>query len=361
MRRRKSIGITCLGAVLSMVNFALAKPQNAPAVQIAAPPYDPFELVASPPENVVNPEARAAVLKLLQEGFSAKLQVRPPMTVKVSFTAGGEVQEVGQGEMDETDASPNRRHWVGRIGGFSITRIITDQAYDSVPPGPIPIRLEMARSDVLGPGMPSTMSAKIRTAPASLDGVLVTCILISVHGSEAPNRDWPEAEYCVEARPAVPIDQRKLLRVYSPAPGMYVLYDYANSSEPGGRPSINQVRVAEAGKIVLQGSVSVNTATTEELNPALFTATNQMFTGGVGLVGPSYQIQSRGGVSSGPIHPVVIHATLTPEGRVIEAESLQTSDPALSQSALDLVKKSKYETTFNYGYPPQQEIFITVQ
>jgi hypothetical protein len=202
MKPRNWITITSLVAVLSIANFALAQPQNAPAVQIAPPPYDSFEPVASPPENVVNPEARTAVLKLLQQAFSTKFPVRPPMTVKVSFTAGGEVREVGQGEMNETDVSPNRRHWEGRIGGFSITRIITDQAYDSVPPGPIPIRLEMARSDVLGPGMPSTMSAKIRTAPASLDGVPVTCVLISVRGSEAPNRDWPEAEFCVEARPA---------------------------------------------------------------------------------------------------------------------------------------------------------------
>jgi hypothetical protein len=58
---------------------------------------------------------------------------------------------------------------------------------------------------------------------------------------------------------------------------------------------------------------------------------------------------------------VIIHATLSPDGRVIEAESLQVLDPALSQSALDLVKKTKYDTTFNYGYPAQQGIFVTVE
>jgi len=361
MKPRNWIGIACVVAVLSIASLALTNPQSTPSgpsVQIAAPPYDPFELVTSPPESVVNPEARAAVVKLLQDAFSAKLPVRPPFTVKVSFTAGGEVRDVGPGEMDETDIGPNRRRWVGRVGNFSITRIITDQAYDSVAPGPMPIRLHMVRGEVLGPGMPSTMGAKIRTARASLNGVLVTCILISVRGSEAPNRDWPEAEYCVEARPG---EERKLLRLYSAAPGFYVFYDYANSSEPGVHPILDQVKVAEAGKIVLQGSVSVGHSAAEEVNPALFTATSQMFTGGVGLIGPSYQIQSRGAASSGAIRPVVIHATLSPEGRVVEAESLQTSATALSQSALDLVKKSKYETTFNYGYPPQQEIFITVQ
>jgi hypothetical protein len=87
-----------------------------------------------------------------------------------------------------------------------------------------------------------------------------------------------------------------------------------------------------------------------------------MFTGGVGLIGPSYKIQSRGkSVASDVLQPVVIHATLAPDGSVVEAESLQTSDAALSQSALDLVRKTRYETTFNYGYPPQQEIFITVE
>jgi hypothetical protein len=58
---------------------------------------------------------------------------------------------------------------------------------------------------------------------------------------------------------------------------------------------------------------------------------------------------------------LVIHAILAPDGTVVEAESLQTSNAGLSESALELVKKTKYHTTFNYGYAPQQEIFVTVE
>jgi hypothetical protein len=283
----------------------------------------------------------------------------------VAFTAAGAVQEVGPGEMDETATAVNHRRWTGRVGSFSMTRIIADRGYDSVPPGPVPIRLHMVRADVLGPAPPSTWGA-IRTAKAALNATLVTCILTSVHGSDAPARDWPEIEYCVDP-------QTQLLRVFSSAPGIYVFYDYAASPEsPRGHPPVNhpvlnhpvlsQMTVMEAGQLVLQASISFKLPGRDELDPSLFTPTSGMYTGGVGLIGPTYQTQFRGGAAaSRELQPVVIHATLAPDGSVVEAESLQTSDQALSQSALDLVKKTKYATTFNYGYGPQQEIFVTVE
>jgi hypothetical protein len=314
---------------------------------------DPFELVTGRPETEETSEARTAVIALLRRAFQNRSFGRR-YSVKISFNAGGEVQEVGPGEMVETGTAVNHRRWSARIGSFSMTRIIADQAYDSVPPGPVPIRLHMVRGDVLGPGIPSTWGV-IRTARAALNGALLTCILTSVHGSEAPNRDWQEIEYCVEP-------ESELLRIFSDAPGIYVVYDYGASPKPRGRPVLDQVTIAEAGRVVLQGSVSVATPDREALNPSLFMPTSGMFTGGVGLIGPSYQIQSRGRpAGSAVVRPVVIHATLSPEGRVVEAESLQTVDRALSESALDLVKKTTYETTFHYGYPAQQEIFITVE
>lgn len=235
-----------------------------------------------------------------------------------------------------------------------MTRILTDRTYDSIPPGPIPIRLHMVRGDVLGPPPPSTWGV-IRTARVALNATLLTCILTSVCGSAAPGRDWSEIEYCVDP-------ESQLLRVVSEAPGIYITYDYADSSGPRSHSVLNQFTVTEAGQIVLQGSISVKAPDADDLNPALFTPTSGMFTGGVGLIGPSYQVQSRGrSADSTESHPVVIHATLAPDGSVLEAESLQTADEALSQSALELVKKTKYQTTFHYGYSPQQEIFVTVE
>ena len=134
-------------------------------------------------------------------------------------------------------------------------------------------------------------------------------------------RPWPglsEIEYCVDR-------QSGFLRVFSAAPGIYVSYDYANPSEARKRVPPNQFTVTEAGEVVLQGSISVTLPDSAALNPSLFTPTSGMYTGGVGLIGPSYQVQSRGRSATGTVvQPVVIHATLAPDGSVVEAESLQT-------------------------------------
>jgi hypothetical protein len=52
---------------------------------------------------------------------------------------------------------------------------------------------------------------------------------------------------------------------------------------------------------------------------------------------------------------------LAPDGSVLEAEALQAPDAPQSQSAVELVKKAKYDSTVDYGYPPEQEILVTVQ
>jgi hypothetical protein len=187
-----------------------------------------------------------------------------------------------------------------------------------------------------------------------LNGFLLTCLLTSVHGSDATGRDWSEIEYCLDS-------ESGFMRVFSAAPGSYTFYDYPNPAPP--RHAVPyQFTVVQAGQVVLQGTISADKPTMDELNPSLFTPTSGMYIGGVGLVPPSYQIQYRGRPAAGAVlQPVVIHANLAPDGTVVEAESLQTGDAALSQSALELVKKTKYHTTFNYGYPEQQEIFVTVE
>lgn len=321
--------------------------------QVAPPPLDPSELVTSRPETLETPESRAPVVTLLRQAFfkRAFAAVRP-YAVKVSFTASGQVQELGPGEMDETGNKSGTRRWTGHVGNFSLTRIITERWYDSGTPGPIPMRLAMVRSNVLGPPFPAT-AGSIRTVGATLNGSALTCILTSSRASTAPYRDWSEEEYCVDS-------QSLLLRVYSAAPGTYVVYDYSTSSAFHGHIVPGQFTVTEAGEVVLQGNISVTDPDAEALDPSLFTPTSQMLTGGVGLIGPTYQVLSSG-TASGLVHPVVVHATLSPDGTVVEAESLQTSDASLSQYAMSVVKKTKYDTTTNYGYASQQEIFITVE
>jgi hypothetical protein len=57
------------------------------------------------------------------------------------------------------------------------------------------------------------------------------------------------------------------------------------------------------------------------------------------------------------VQPVIIHATLgNTDGRVLEAEALPGSDPALAQEALNLIEKTNFQPN-----GMQQEVFVNVK
>ena len=60
------------------------------------------------------------------------------------------------------------------------------------------------------------------------------------------------------------------------------------------------------------------------------------------------------------MQPIIIHAALDVSGRVLEAEALQTSDSALSDAALKLVKSTNYGPMRNHDLV-QRDVFVNVQ
>ena len=323
--------------------------------EIAPPPHDPFEPIMSQPQVVGTLDARRAVEAQLRDAFMKRAVPAggEPYTLKISFDVSGDTQEIGPGEMEETRNPAGVRRWTGHLGSYSITRIITAGTHDTGSPGPIPMRLYMARE--YAGGAPLTPMGSMRTANGTLNGTPLNCVLSSQKQTVVPGRDWSETEYCIDS-------QSGLLRVYSTAPGMYVVYEYGGSSFHG-RVVADQVTITVAGKIVLQGSITLKNPDLDSLDPTLFTPTSQMATNGVQLTGPpTHHVQSRGTITaSGPIQPIVVHAMVSPDGSVVEAEALQTLDPELSQSAVDLVKKTKYNEVTRYSVPPQLEIYDVVQ
>ena len=380
MKRAKWVVVGGLATALSLVGVRSAPGQAVATNFPPAPPTpDPFELVTSQPESAQTADARYNAIALLRraeqnrEFFApafdmisqppfTREQAAPPYDAKISFTALGQAQQVGPGEMEETRDAFGDRRWTGSFGSFSLTRIISaadDHFYDLGSPGPIPIRLHMVRELLLAslPDLADFTPASIRTAKATLDGTSLICVLTSVTPALPPARDWSEREYCIDP-------QFELLRVYSAAPGIYVIFRYGDSNAFHGHMVADQFTIAEAGVAVLQGTISVTDPDTDSLDPARFTPTEQMRTDGVNLFGPIsalYPVLSRGSNTSEP--PVVVHATLGANGEVVEAEALQTSNSALSQSALELVKKSKYKVPRNwFGInPPQGEMYVLVR
>jgi Gram-negative bacterial TonB protein C-terminal len=250
--------------------------------------------------------------------------------------------------------------WTATLGDYSQVRVFQyGIPYDEKTPGPIPLRLQMVRGAVIWPMANVRPGTMIRMATAQWHGMEVMCALLSNNeeGTAAPGRHWDEREYCVDTKSA-------LLQIYSEAPGIYSVYDYDGAMPFHGRTLAPQISIFEGGETVLQ----IHVQTLEDAgahDPALFTPTKEMLARGPGIVLiPAVRFRAVAPAPSGhngKVEPVIVHASTDDEGKVIEAEALQNSDPSLSEAALSLVRKSTYPPRTRARGPVQTEVFIKVE
>ena len=353
-------------SLLVFLLIALSSPaftQAAPGVAVL--PADPLELATGDTLKVANPENRALVLNLLerarQNGSELYAAGGPAVHLKVSFTSSGQSRYTGSGEMEEIRYSRNTFwRWTARLGDYSQVRVFQyGVPYDDKTPGPIPLRVQMVRGAVIWPMANVRPGTMIRMASAQWHGMEVMCVLLSGGDgvSAARGRQWEEREYCVDTKSA-------LLRIYSEAPGIYTVYDYGNALHFHGGTLAREISIVESGDTVLQIHVeSLEDAGAPD--PALFTPTKEMLARGPGIVlVPSVRIPvfatSPAG-HAGKVEPVIVHASVDAEGKVLEAETLQNSDPSLSNAALSLVRSSSYPPSRRATGPVQTEAFINVE
>src|ERR1700720_1001001 len=116
-----------IGVMALATEPAIAQSSTPQPLTIAPPPYDAFEPVTGQPQVIEALEARRAVEALLRSAFEKRATPAggAPYTVRISFIASGETQEVGPGEMEETRNAAGVRRWTGHLGKYSLTRIIT--------------------------------------------------------------------------------------------------------------------------------------------------------------------------------------------------------------------------------------------
>lgn len=346
-------------AAVSVCGFAQAAPSTAPL------PADPFELATGATLKVANPENRALLLNLLerarQNGSELYAAGGPAFHLKVSFTSSGQSRYTGSGEMEEIHYSRQTAwRWTARLGDYSQVRVFQfGVPYDEKTPGPIPLRVQMVRGAVIWPMANVRPGMMIRMASAQWRGMEIVCALLSDDESatSGQGRHWEEREYCVDTKSA-------LLRIYSEAPGIYTVYDYDDAPHFHGRTLARQISIVESGDIVLQIRVdSLEDAGTPD--PALFTPTKQMLAQGPGIVLvrpvriPAVAPSPAG--HTGKIEPVIVHASIDDQGKVVETEALQNSDPSLSHAALSLVRSATYPPQIQATGPVQTEAFINVE
>lgn len=199
-------------------------------------------------------------------------------------------------------------------------------------------------------GVPDS-EGSIRSSPVIWNGKPTTCLLFSPRGEDPQGgRSWDEQEFCID-------DASGLLQVHSFVPGTYVQYTY-NSAPYHGRSPASGITIFSGNKKVLDAQVTITDAGTPD--ESLFVPTEEMKSyGPVGTgVGPSrwFWQAPAASVSDAAAKPVIVHASVDGQGTVVSEELWIASDPALVQTAFDLVKAK--------GFPPNgntREIYVEVQ
>jgi hypothetical protein len=346
---------------LSLATFG----KNGPPRE-AAVPADPLEMAAGHIETVNAPAKRAAVIQLLahaRDSYSLRSSGRG-YDLKVSFTvnSGGQTQYDGQWEMEDIfDPQQGLRWTASTPAGYTTTQISTNgMFYREGTASTIPLRLQEARAALFDPipAVPLLERDVIRTSASTYNGTPVTCVLLSRSGNAASavsGRSWEETEECVDPQSGV-------LRVHSQVPGRYYAYDYTNAPEFSGHAFPRKVVVTEGGQTVSE--ITVNSlADLPAADPNLFVPTEQMKAAGpaVAMAGAQkiWFFSGRGPFKSGATaHPVCVFGLVTASGELVEAHSLQPSDPN-SAAAVQAAQKMNFSYPAPPGARPEQHfVFI---
>ena len=327
-------------------------------MHVSAPAPDPLELATVPQDVPAQPQARSAILALIERARSnADIRAKgaPPFTMRMSFTATGDVLYTGSGETEDTWISWESSRWSARLGDFAMTRIWNNGvSYDEKPISLIPLRLQMLRDAVFWP-LRAHPDASLRIADADWKGKQVTCILSAgggIQAQEITGRHWVEREYCIDRKSG-------LLQILSDAPGIYVVYDYTAAIDFHGHTMARQISIFEGGKNVLEAHVEQLTDAVNVASGPLTPTANMLQDGPVlsGAMRFPQSVSLPPGAST--MQPVIVHALLAPDGKVLDAELIDNSGADLQKSALEMVKHSTYRPA--PGNQVQREAFINVK
>jgi hypothetical protein len=336
----------CLWLVLAGGVSSVALAQGVP--RAAAIPGDPLELAAGAVAAAPSPAMRTAALQLLgrARGNYALRSAGRGYTgraydLKATFTvnSGGQTGLDGAWKMEDMfDPNLGFRWTAQGPGGYAITRIRAKDGmlYGDETGSYVPLRLQQARAALFDP-LPAqdTLSrASIRTLTGSLNGAELSCALSGPpKASNTGGRHWDEAEECIDP-------QTGLLATHSQVPGLYFAYDYTDARRFDGRVLPGKVTVTEGGKTVITISVDSLTAL-DAADPSLFTPSGEMKANGrpIALGGARKMAGPPGpGATAGT---VCVFGVVTPAGELMEAHSLQPSDPN-SRAAVEAAKQMTF-------------------
>lgn len=354
-----------IASILSAAPLVAQAPAHIrPFQEIPEPPVpaDPLELVsnAQPIQDVAQ---RAEMVNLLEDAHQHSNVRAQPYDLKTTFTITG---SSSSGVWQEEDTSPGKKlyRWTIQGPGYSAVNLNANRIfYSSQPSGALPLRLMQSREAIFYAAPVVGPRATLRTSNASLNGMDLTCALVAHNNMGrvvAGGRQWAEEEYCVDPK-------AKSVVTYSPAPGLYYVYDYSKALSFHGKLIPNGFTVTLAGQKIIEAQIESVTDPAD--NPALFqpAGLNQI---GVGAVMTSAwrlrTMQRLGASAPGPTAQIVtLDGMQSPGGQLSDLEILASSDPGLNSSAQEWASKWQGgllgEETESGATPQSHEVIITVE
>ncbi len=353
------------GLKYGMLCLTLSAAAFGQALAIASVPADPLELAVGPIQTAGTP-VRASALQLLERARS-NYQLRNAgqawdLKVRFAVDSRGATNFDGAWTMEDRFVPGRGLHWTAQSSaGYSAAGIFAPkETYAEASISGVPLRLQEARAVLYNP-LPSVSyagSGSIRTFSANFRGLDVTCILLA-HARNVQNpasgRGWEESEDCIDT-------QSGLLMLHSDAPGRYVVYDYSNAVRLGDRRMPGSVTVSEGGRVVskivvesLEGGASV-----EE---SLFVPTTRMMSAQMPAMASLQRITRiipGGSTSAAIVRPVCVFGLVNSAGQLVEAHSLQPSDPN-SDAAVKDARSINFAAMTAEGAPPEQHFVFVLE
>ncbi len=265
-----------------------------------------------------------------------------PYDLKTTFVTNGGLPSDGSWTLEDIAPGRGLYRWTAQGPNYAAVNLYPNgtqnMLYSNQPGGVLPLRLVQVREAIffnfaqIGPHVP------FRTASGYVNGAAQNCVLIGqgIRGqTSSGGRGWDDSEYCVDSSTG-------LLTTYSPAPGLYIHYDYSNGIKFHEKTIPGAFTIAEAGRVVI-------TAKTESVSDpgdpksALFDPAGMTPLGVGRAMTPAINLRTMAPFDFNSlrtaknlvVQEVVLHGSFSPDGHLSETELLASTDASLNQKALD--------------------------
>lgn len=311
---------------------------------IPRPPLAPdaLELVTGDAQPVQDAQQRIAAIGLLDKAKGLSNIRAQPYALRTSFTASGGLASDGTWALEDIAPKGGGYRWTAQGPNYSATNLYPESTanglYGNQPSGILPLRLLQVRSAIffIFPGVGP--QASVRTATGVLNGAQQNCVLIVIGAGKrtfAGGRNWEESEYCVDA-------QTGLLSQYSPAPGLFVRYDYSSGIRFHNKFIPTAFSISENGHVVAEartiGVTDPPARTDAMFDTAGLTvlgagrAMNPGLNSAIPVFAPGQLFRTLN--ANAAMQAVTLHGNLAGDGALSEVEILASSDPGLNQAAI---------------------------